>query len=71
MAHAKVIDDDGSGLMESTLSAIRAGKKSSSTMVGWLSKEGPRALMEKWAAELLNDLGFKLVSLQIYWKFLL
>ena len=46
-AHVEVRDNDGSGLIEITLSAIGAGKKSSYTMVGWLLKEAPKgALME-------------------------
>lgn len=62
VVHAKARDDDGSGMMGSILSAIGAGKKSSSAMVGWLSKEAPEgAFMERWA-ELLNDSGFKLVD---------
>ena len=61
--HAKARDDDGIGLMERILSAIGAGKKFSSAMVGWLSKEAPKgASLKKRAAELLNDLGFKLVD---------
>ncbi|KAH7654217.1 Creatinase/Aminopeptidase P/Spt16 N-terminal protein [Dioscorea alata] len=58
--HVKAKNDDGAGLMEEILHAIRTQSKPDSAVIGYIAKEAPEGkLLEIWS-EKLNGSGFQL-----------
>ncbi|KAJ0964079.1 hypothetical protein J5N97_029201 [Dioscorea zingiberensis] len=58
--HVKAKNDDGTGLMEEILLAIRTQLKSDSVVIGYIAREAPEGkLLETWS-EKLRSSGFQL-----------